>query len=190
LAVSIVASLLNLGTALVLRRAGRKHRSITLEADAQHLLSDVWTSVGVLFGVAAVALTGWQRLDPVVALLVAANIVRTGAAIVRRSVGGLMDKALPAGEQRAVEAVLARYRADGVAFHALRTREAGARRFLSMHVLVPGDWTVQRGHELLERIEGDIRASLGEATIVTHLEPLEDPAAWDDAGLAEAPRKS
>jgi cation diffusion facilitator family transporter len=184
IAISAVATAINFVVARVLMKAGREHRSITLEADARHLDTDVLTSVGVLVGVAAVALTGWERLDPIVALLVAANIVRTGGSIVRRSVGGLLDSALPADEQRKVDDILDRYRSEGVAFHALRSRVAGPRRFLTMHVLVPGAWTVQRGHELVERVERDIEAALGDAAIITHLEPIEDPASYDDVALA------
>lgn len=180
LAVSVAASVVNLVVALMILRAGRQHNSITLEANARHLLTDVWTSLGVLGGVGAVALTGWQRLDPVVALLVAANIVWTGVGIVRRSIGGLMDKALGAVDVATVRKVLDGYVAGGVQFHALRTRQAGARKFVSIHVLVPGEWTVQRGHELLERIESDIRHALPDAVAFTHLESLDDPASWED----------
>ncbi len=183
LTVSVAASVVNLVVALVILRAGRKHNSITLEANARHLLTDVWTSVGVLGGVGAVALTGWQRLDPFVALLVAANIVWTGVGIVRRSIGGLMDSALGAKDVTSVRQVLDGYTAGGVQFHALRTRQAGAQKFVSVHVLVPGEWTVQRGHELLEHIEGDIRRALPDAVAFTHLESLDDPASWEDESL-------
>ena len=183
LAVSIAASLVNLGVALLLLRVGRKSNSITLEANAHHLLTDVWTSVGVVVGVGMVALTGWQRLDPIVALVVAANIIWTGVRIVRRSIGGLMDAALPAVDQAAVQEVLKSHRQAGVKFHALRTRQAGARKFISLHVLVPGDWTVQRGHQLLERIEDDIRQAVRDSTVFTHLESLDDPASWNDETL-------
>jgi cation diffusion facilitator family transporter len=187
LAVSAVASLVNLGVALRLRRAGRAYHSITLEADAQHLLTDVWTSAGVLVGVGAVAVTGWQWLDPLVALAVGVNIVRAGVGLVRRSALGLLDTAIPSAERAAIEAVLQRYRARGVAFHALRTRQAGVRRFVSLHVLVPGAWSVQRGHDLLEALESDLRRSLPAATVFTHLEPVEDPLAWEDVGLDRPP---
>jgi cation diffusion facilitator family transporter len=183
LAVSVVASLVNLGVALLLLRVGRRHNSITLEANARHLLTDVWTSVGVIVGVTVVALTDWERLDPIVALLVAANIVKTGVGIVRRSILGLMDTALPGEDIEHVHKVLQNYRADGVQFHALWTRQAGARKFISLHVLVPGNWTVQRGHELLDRIEADIRRALPESVVFTHLESLDDPASWDDQTL-------
>ncbi len=183
LAISIVASVINLAVALLLLRVGRQQNSITLEANAHHLLTDVWTSVGVVVGVGLVALTDWERLDPVVALMVAANIVRTGVGIVRRSVQGLMDTALPPEDVAAVNKVFEGYKSGGVHFHALRTRQAGARKFVSVHVLVPGAWTVQRGHELLERIEADVRRALPASTLFTHLESLEDPASWEDQSL-------
>ena len=183
LAVSVVAAIVNLVVALRLLRVGKKHHSITLEANAHHLLTDVWTSVGVLFGVGAVVLTGWLWMDPVVALLVAANIVWTGSRIVWRSISGLMDLALPREDMALIRAVLDTYQNDEVQFHALRSRQAGARKFFSVHVLVPGAWTVQHGHELLERIESSIRAALPNIHISTHLESLDDPASWDDQGL-------
>lgn len=183
LAVSVVASLVNLLTARVLLAAGRAHHSITLEADAHHLMTDVWTSVGVILGVCAVALTGWLWLDPVLALLVAANIVWTGVQLLRRSAAGLMDAALPPEQRQAVEAVLATYQAQGLGFHALRSRQAGARVFISVHVLVPGQWTVQQGHDLVEQIEADIRRALPRAHVLTHLEPIEDPLSQEDQSL-------
>lgn len=183
LAVSVVASLVNLGVALALLRVGRRQRSITLEANAHHLLTDVWTSAGVLVGVGATALTGWHRLDPIVALAVAANIVWTGFTIARRSALGLMDTALSAEQLVPARTVLDTYAAEGVGFHALRTRQAGARSFLYLHVLVPGDWTVRHGHDLLERLEADLRRALPELTVFTHLEPIEDPASFVDQHL-------
>jgi cation diffusion facilitator family transporter len=183
LGVSLAASAINLVVALVILRAGRRHRSITLEANARHLLTDVWTSVGVLLGVGAVALTGWQRLDPAVALAVAANIVYSGVGIVRRSLLGLMDTALPAPELGALQKVLDAHAGDEVAFHALRTRQSGARRFMSVHVLVPGTWTVHDGHTLLEKIEADLREALPGITVFTHLESRDDPASYNDMGL-------
>jgi cation diffusion facilitator family transporter len=146
-------------------------------------MTDVWTSVGVLAGIGLVALTGWIILDPVVALAVAVQIVWTGAALVRRSWKGLLDAALAPGELSALQAVLDRYGCDEVRFHAVRTRQAGARRFVSMHVLVPGAWTVQRGHELLERIEDDIGRAIPNANVSTHLEAIEDPASFQDQEL-------
>ncbi len=183
IAVSVVASLLNFGVARVLLDAGRRHHSIALEADAHHLMTDVWTSVGVIAGVGAVALTGWQRLDPLIAFAVAANIVWTGVQLIRRSADGLMDASLPLEQHDAVVQVLEDLKPQGLDYHALRTRRGGMRQFVSVHVLVPGDWTVARGHELLESVEARIRGVLPRAHVTTHLEPLEDPASWHDVGL-------
>ena len=183
LTISVVASLVNFGVSVVLMRAAKQYDSITLRANAHHLMTDVWTSAGVLVGVGAVALTGWLWLDPLVALAVAANIVWTGVRIVHASILGLMDTALPAAELAAITAVLDRYAGDEVRYHALRTRQAGPRRFVSVHVLVPGAWSVMRGHDLLERIEADIREALPLVSVLTHLEPLEDPAAHNDLDL-------
>jgi cation diffusion facilitator family transporter len=144
----------------------------------------VWTSAGVIVGVGTVALTGWGWLDPAVALAVAANIVWSGVHLLRRALLGLLDTALPAAERARLTAIFEHYaREQGVQFHALRTREAGARRFISFHVLVPGQWTVQRGHALLERIERDAREALPGVTVFTHLESLDDPTSWDDTTL-------
>ncbi len=178
LGVSVLASLVNLAVALVLLKVARQRNSITLEANAHHLLTDVWTSVGVVAGIGLVALTGWNQLDPLVALLVAANIVWTGGRIVWESIGGLMDKALPAEELDALRKVLGRYEQDGVKCHELATRQAGAQRFVSLHVLVPGAWTIKRGHTLLNRLEADISEALPNTIVSSHLEPLDDPTAW------------
>jgi cation diffusion facilitator family transporter len=190
LGLSLLAALINLGVALGLMRAGRRHNSITLEANAHHLLTDVWTSVGVLLGVGLVALTGWVWLDSLAALGVAGNILWTGVRIVRRSILGLMDAALSADDLGRVQQVLRRYEPMGVQFHAMRSRQSGARKFVSMHVLVPGDWTVQRGHELLDRIEAEIRDALPDAVAFTHLESLDDPASWDDETLEPRARSN
>jgi cation diffusion facilitator family transporter len=183
LVVSVVASMVNLGVAQCLLRAGRSHKSITLEADGHHLMTDVWTSLGVVGGVGLVALTGWQRLDPLVGLAVAANVVRMGVSLVRRSILGLMDTALSAEEHGLIKEVWKIYQAEGIQFHALRSRQSGGWRFVSMHVLVPGGWTVHQGHQLLERVEGDIRRVLPNTTVFTHLESLDDPVSWDDIAL-------
>ena len=183
LIVSVGASILNLATALILLSAGRKHRSLTLEADAHHLLTDVWTSAGVIAAVGAVGLTGWLWLDPLIALLVAANIVWTGTKLVLRATRGLMDISLPEAEHGKVVAVLEAYRGEGIDYHALRTRESGSRQFVEVHVLVPGKWTVQRGHEYVERLEADIRCVLPQANVLTHLEPIEDPVSHEDITL-------
>lgn len=183
LIVSVAAAVINLAVALLLLRVGRRRDSITLEANAHHLLTDVWTSVGVILGIGAVALTGWNWLDPIVALLVAANIIFTGAKIVQRSVLGLMDAALSPTDQEAIRGVLERHTRERVQFHALRTRQSGSRRFIELHVLVPGEWTVQQGHDLLEEIEEDIRRAVPSSTVLTHLESVDDPASWKDLGL-------
>ena len=182
-AVSILAAIVNLGVARLLLRAADNYHSITLEADAHHLMTDVWTSVGVVIGIAIVFLTGWNRLDPIIAIMVAINILWTGAKLLRRSVLGLMDTALPPAEHQAIKDVLSRYERNGIHYHALRTRHAGSRSFISFHVLVPGDWTVQRGHDLLEQVERDIRAAIPGASVFTHLEPAGDPKAWEDTSL-------
>jgi cation diffusion facilitator family transporter len=183
LGISVVASLFNLLTARVLLAAGREHRSLTLEADARHLMTDVWTSGGVIAGVGAATMTGWPWLDPLIALLVALNIVRTGLKLIHRSTLGLMDGSLPPEEHALVVGILERYRADGIGYHALRTRESGARRFVELHVLVPGAWSVRRGHALAERVESDIRDALSRTTVITHVEPLEDPVSQEDIAL-------
>jgi len=187
LSVSVAAALVNLLVALVLRRAGRAHESVTLEADSHHLLTDVLTTVGVVIGIGLVVLTGWERLDPIIGLMVAFVIVLTGVRIVTKSVYGLMDTALPVSEQDALRAVFERYIGEeGVDFHALRTRRSGVRRFVSVHVLVPGEWTVHRGHELLEHIEADVRDTLPNVSILTHLESRDDPSAYEDVALERA----
>jgi len=186
LALATIGAAINGGVALVLLRAGRRMRSITLEADARHLFTDVWTTVGVLVAILLVAITGWRILDPLIALAVAANVVWTGLRLLRETGYGLLDTALPPADIGRIRAVLARYQAAGVDFHALRTRRSGARRFVSLHVLVPGLWTVQRGHDLCEEVESSLRGALPEATVFTHLEPSEDPRAFDDQGLDRA----
>lgn len=187
LAACAVATVINFAVARVLLRAGREHHSVTLEADAQHLLTDVWTSLGVIAGVALVAATGWLVLDPLLAIAVAAHILWTGWRLVREAIGGLMDSAWPEAERSILDEVLAGFRGPGVDIHAVRTRRAAERRFVSFHVLVPGDWTVQRGHDLLERIETELAHRLPHLTAFTHLEPLEDPRAHDDGRDLDRP---
>lgn len=183
LAVSVVASLINLFAARELLKAGRAFNSITLEADAKHLMTDVWTSAGVIIGVGLVWISGWLWLDPLIALLVAANIVWTGWGLLHRSASGLMDEAISEEQLDAIEAMLQNYRQQGLDFHALRTRQAGRQAFISLHVLVPGEWTVQRGHDLVEQIEADIRAAVPFSHLTTHLEPIEDPLSLVDEAL-------
>lgn len=183
LEVSILAALINLCAALRLLRAAKEYHSITLEANAYHLLTDVWTSAGVAIGVGATVLTGWERIDPVVALIVAGNILWSGFRIVWQSVLGLMDTACPPEDQDQLKKILDSYAKIGIEYHAFRTRCAGARQFVSFHLLVPGTWTVQEGHHLSERIEGDMRQALPNLNVITHLESLNDPASWNDIAL-------
>ena len=179
LAISVVASLVNGGVAVVLLRVGRRERSLTLEADGKHLMTDVWTSAGVVVGVLLVALTGWLRLDPVIALLVGLNIVRTGWGLISTSVDGLLDRSLDPERRARVEEVLERYAGEEVRFHAVRTREAGHRSFVTLHVLVPGSWSVQRGHDLAEEVEQALRAAVDFCEVATHIEPIEDPRSYE-----------
>jgi cation diffusion facilitator family transporter len=184
LGISITASIINFSVARILLSEGRKRNSITLEADAHHLMTDVWTSAGVISGVAIAGFSGWTVLDPLLAIGVALNILWTSFQLVRRSVGGLMDAALPAREQKLIEGVMTKYLEKGVSFHALRTREAAARRFVSVHILVPGEWTVHDAHHIAEDFEADIRKALGGVvTVFTHLEPTEDELSMEDMFL-------
>lgn len=180
---ALLASVINAVVARILLRAGQQHRSITLEADARHLMTDVYSSLGIVAGLGAVYVTGWLVLDPVLALLVAAHVGFTGFSLVRRSVFGLLDTALPAADLAAIELVLERHRSEGVDFHALRTRMAGQRSFVNLHVLVPGDWSVAKGHDLCEQLEEEVRAVVPGARVMTHLEPLEDPCSFEDIEL-------
>lgn len=183
LIISAIASLINFVVARILLRAGKKNHSVTLEADAHHLMTDVWTSIGVFIGISAVALTGWQPLDQIVALCIACYIAWMGFKLIMRSVLGLMDSALPDDKCNGVITVLEKYKSRGIDYHALRTRQAGSRCFVSVHILVPGTWTVQHGHELLEKLEADIRSEVMYVTVFTHLEPLEDPVSGHDMEL-------
>jgi cation diffusion facilitator family transporter len=184
LLISVLASGVNFWVARVLLRAAKQYGSITLEADSRHLMTDVWTSGGVLLAVGLVAMTGWEKLDPIIALLVAVNIVWSGIQLMKRSAHGLLDVAIGKEERAAVDEVLARYRTQGFEFHAVRTRQSGSRPFIAFHALVPAEWTVQRGHDLLEEIEGDIRKAVQRAHVFTHLEPLGDPKSDDDVLLS------
>lgn len=184
LIISLGATIVNFVVARVLINAGRENRSIALEADGQHLMTDVWTSLGVGLGIVIVTITGWTILDPIVALLVAAQIAWAGVQLMRRSTLGLMDTAVSPRKQAAIRQVLDRYVKDeGIEYHALRTRQAGARQFANVHILVPGEWTVHRGHQLLERIEADVRREVEPITLFTHLESLDDPSSWHDIEL-------
>lgn len=189
LMVSVVASLANLGVALILRRAGKQYNSISLTSNAHHLMTDVWTSVGVLIGVGAVVITGWQVLDPLIAILVALNIVWTGVGIIRKSISGLMDSTLSKEDLAVIQSVLDRHKDTEVKFHALRTRESGSLKIISIHVLVPGLWTVERGHQFVTRIENEISNAIVDTMIFTHLESLSDPASFDDVTFGRIENK-
>jgi cation diffusion facilitator family transporter len=178
-AISGVAALINFWVAMILLRVGQRYGSITLEADAHHLLTDVWTSIGVIVGLGAVYVTGWQILDPLIAIAVAINIVWSGFVLLQRSIAGLLDATLPAEENVKIARVLDAYRQQGIEFHDLRTRQSGVHRFMTVHILVPGSMTIQAGHDLAERIEHEISEVVGNITVVTHLEPLEDPASFN-----------
>ena len=183
IAISLVASCVNFAVARVLLSAGRGRNSIALESDAKHLLTDVWTSAVVVVGVTLVAATGWWWLDPVLGLLLAVHIVVTGLGLVRESTLGLMDTGLPPSQLEAIRSVLARYSAEGVQYHALRTRRAAARQFMSVHLLMPGGWTIARGHDIAERLEAELRTAVPGLVVLTHLEPDDDPASWHDVEL-------
>lgn len=183
LGVSVTASLVNLAISRILMQAGKRFGSITLEADSRHLMTDVITTAGVIVGVGLVALTGLQRLDPIIALLVAANILFTGFGLLRHSASGLMDVSLPKPEVDAVQNTLKTYQTQGMVFHAVRTRVSAARGFISMHILVPGDWTVQKAHHKAEEIESEIRKKIPQVAVFTHIEPLEDPESFKDSTL-------
>ena len=183
LAISLAATAINALVARVLLKAARRFDSITLRADAHHLLTDVWTSTGVFVGIGLVKLTGLTILDPLIAIAVAVNIVFTGWKLLHETASGLLDRSLPDQEQRLLENLLGSYESDEIRFHALRTRLAGSRRFVSFHLLVPGHWTVQAGHDLCEELEHKVAATLTRTHVLTHLEPIEDPKAWDDQGF-------
>lgn len=180
LVVTGIASLLNFIVARALLSASKRYDSITLEADAKHLLTDVWTSVGVIVGLIALAVTGWQWLDSLVALAVAGHIVITGVNLVRRSIDGLMDYNLPADELAHLERILIDHRKQFVAYHRLRARKSGSRRFIDLHLVVPGNQTVQQAHDLCEQLEAKIEAVLPNASVTIHVEPAEDAASWDE----------
>jgi cation diffusion facilitator family transporter len=183
LAISVLASLINLGTSTVLMRAGRRYHSITLEADARHLMTDVFTTAGVLIGIVLVWLTGFLRLDPIIALLVAINILFTGYRLLIRSGRGLLDISIPPEELAKVTSILDAYQSKGVSYHALRSRQAAARKFMVVHLLTPGDWTISAGHQLAEEIENQVIAAIPSSNIVTHIEPVGDPLSLQDRSL-------
>jgi len=180
---SLAASAINGITAMILLKASKRLRSITLRADAHHLLTDVWTSVGVVLGLFLVSVTGWLILDPLVALFVAANIVWTGVKLIQESGSALLDASIPLEERQMIDEILSQYDRHQVQFHAIRTRMAGTKKFVSFHILVSGNWSIQQGHDLCEEIEAAISKALPHVNVFTHLEPLEDPKSWTDQDL-------
>lgn len=184
LMITLAASLINLGVAIILLRKGKRSHSIILTSDGKHLMTDVWTSTGVMVAIGLVKITGWLILDPIIAILVALNIVWTGYRLMHQSASGLIDTAIPHAERLQVELIFDQFRKTGIEFHSLMTRQAGRRRFISVHILVPGEWTVQRGHDLLEIIESQVRDNFPfPVTVFTHLEPVEDPVSHNDIGI-------
>ena len=183
LAISVAASLINLGVSLILMRAAKRYNSITLEADAKHLMTDVWTTAGVLVGIGLVWVTGFLRLDPIIAILVAINILFTGYRLLVRSGRGLLDVAIPQAEISSVKSILDSYKDQGVGYHALRSRQAAARKFMVVHLLVPGNWTVKKSHTLAEQFENRVAETISNANIVTHIEPIDDPVSMKDAKI-------
>lgn len=184
LLISGMASVLNLIVGQLLIRTGRKHRSVALEADGHHLMTDVWTSVGVIVALIVVNFTGWYILDPIIAMLVAVNIVKTGYEVIKRSTLGLMDTVINDEDMEAVTKVLDGYvEQDRIDYHALRTRQSGSRIFISVHILMPDDWSIKRGHELIDKIEEDMRTAVAGSIVFTHMEPISDPASMADIDL-------
>jgi cation diffusion facilitator family transporter len=183
LLLSAIATAVNGWVAWILLRAGRRLRSITLRADGHHLLSDVWTSVGVTVGIFLANLTGWSILDPLIAIFVAVHILFTGVRLLRETAAGLLDTALPQADRDRIASIFSVYEREGIHFHALRTRVSGSRGFVTFHILVPGEWTIQRGHDLCERVEQEIVDALPGTNVIAHMEPLEDPKSWADLEL-------
>lgn len=183
--VTIVATGINLLVARTLLQVAKERRSVVLEADGHHLMTDVLTSIGVLAGLVIVSITGVDELDPIIALLVAVNIVWTGVRLVRGSIDGLLDKALPERDQQRIRTVIGQELDEGSTFHALRTRQAGARRFVDFHLLLPGDVSLQSAHDVTQRVEQAVDAAFPGAETTIHVEPIEEPAAWADSALVE-----
>lgn len=188
-AVALIASVINFGVSRVLLRVAHQEDSIALEADARHLMTDVWTSVGVVGGIILVGVTGWQMLDPLIAIAVGINIIWMGVQLLRRSTAGLMDATLPAAEVEVIQGTIDRVAGSDTPYHALRTRKSGSRRFIDLHLLLPGGTTVQASHDLVSRIEAAIEQELPNTFVTIHVEPREDATSWDGhivGGIASA----
>lgn len=172
--IAALAALANFGAAWTMLRVAHQHDSIAIEADAKHLMTDVWTTVGILAGLAVVIwMPQWGILDPLMAIAVALHILFTGIDLLRRSADGLMDVALPGVDVQRMETLIAAQLPPSASFHALRTRKAGSRRFVECHLLVPGSLTVSESHALCDRIESALQAQFAKLTVTIHVEPGE-----------------
>ncbi|MCX6731295.1 MAG: cation diffusion facilitator family transporter [Candidatus Roizmanbacteria bacterium] len=180
---SIVASLINLGVGLVLIKNGKKRHSLALEADGHHLMTDVYTTAGVLVGLIIVYATRLYILDPIIAIIVGLNIISAGFSIMQKSLSGFMDSSIDKEYLDFVKSTFAEYKSQKIEFHGMRTRQSGSRKFISFHMLVPGAWSVTQAHSLAEEVEKKIRTSIPQVTITIHIEPLEDPVSWEDTEL-------
>ena len=185
LIVAVIAAVINGAVAFVLLRAGSRHNSITLRADGHHLLTDVWTSIGVVAGVGLVALTGWQRLDPLIAFIIGINIIVTGTQLLRESIGGLLDKTLADEDNEAIVEILRAHSSHNVSFHGLQTREAGRHQFMNVHMQVPDEWSVHHAHQVAHTVEDDILSQYPLMNAIIHIEPISDPASYEDIPSAE-----
>ena len=184
LAISMVAAVANGIVGRILIGVGTRHRSITLRADGKHLMTDVYTSVGVVAGLGLAWITGWNWMDPVVAILVGVNILVTGYRLISESTAGLMDVSLSPEDNARIHAILDAHVEKGrIEFHAVRTRESGALQFMEMHMLVPGAWTVLRGHDAMEDLIEEIVAEFPAMRVTGHLEPVSDPRSYEDMAL-------
>lgn len=183
LVISVVASVLNSAVALLLIRAGRRHHSIALKADGKHLMTDVWTSAGVLAGIVLVWLTGWDWLDPVIAIAVGVNILFAGYALVQESTAGLMDVSLPEEDNERLRAILSSRAGAEVGFHLMRTRVSGTRQFMEFHLLVPDEWNIKQGHDFLEDLSDEIVSEFPRMTVTGHIEPINDARSYSHADL-------
>ncbi len=181
--IAAIAALVNFGVARYLLNVGRRYRSVILEADGHHLMTDVWTSVAMLGGLGMVAVTGYEWLDPIFALLIAANITWTGGSLIRRSFHGLMDRAIADADLALLRSMISSQLAAGTTFHAVRTRQSGSRRFADFHLLVPGDWSVRKAHELADRIEKHVRLGMAGLEITIHIEPIDEAGSWTDSAM-------
>lgn len=180
LLVNGLATALNGGWSFYLIRQGKLWRSPALEADGWHLMTDVWTSVGVFTGIVLAVLTGWTILDPILALLVAANILFMGYKIVSQSVSALMDEAAPEDMQERIRQAISRSGEGAIEAHDVRTRHTGRVVFIEFHLVVPGDMSVADAHDICDRLEAELEAEIEGSDVVIHLEPDHKAKKHDD----------